>query len=286
MIESSHLIIKYDGLDTTDKAIELQGLGRSLIGIDKLIRKSLFYIETGKQLKRIETSPFVVKTKQPREGSILYDIYLTSSVYFAPLLHDFYLTDTHLKRYLPKLISGIMLKMAGYDKKANNQLEIAKLIFENQEKERQNITRLIEGERLHTENIIRYFVQDAKESVFPVGKNCDKMSVSGSGEEVVFDTTMADSIRSNGNLEVEDMELLTTTINGYIIDQKQIKIPHPEEENGGLLIGRVTDPEFDKIPNIYLDALGSRKPVILNIRKRRNPNGRLKDVFVSGAKAP
>ena len=264
------LIIRFEDMDTQDNLVEIQILGQSLIGINRLVGNGLQLFETGKFLQRSETSPFLIKTNPPEIGSNEIAIILVESSTYLPLIHNFILAKQSI--IIGNLLSGLLLKMGGRELDSTEKLNAVVDFFER-------INQDSEGESRHVENVIDKLNPYARQVVTPIGKFSDNMVLVYHGEQTIIDLPIADSIRTKKRLEVGKKETIETTIDGIVLSQKQIKIPHPTEI-GKYLIGRVFDPVFDDTHNIYTDALSKKLPVRLTTIIRKNQNGKIIDFSV------
>ncbi len=269
-MSDNYLIIRFEGLDTQDNLIEIQSLGQSLIGIKRLVANGLHFFETGNCLRRGVLSPYLIKTKPPEIGSYEIAIILTESSAYLPIIHDYIISNQSI--ILGNLLSGLLLKMGGRELDSTEKLNAVVDFFER-------INQDSEGESRHVENVIDKLNPYARQVVTPIGKFSDNMVLVYHGEQTIIDLPIADSIRTKKKLEVGKKETIETTIDGIVLSQKQIKIPHPTEI-GKYLIGRVFDPVFDDTHNIYTDALSKKLPVRLTTIIRKNQNGKIIDFSV------
>ena len=267
------LIIRFEDMDTQDNLVEIQSLGQSLIGINRLVGNGLQLFETGKFLQRSETSPFLIKTNPPEIGSNEIAIILVESSTYLPLIHNFILAKQSI--IIGNLLSGLLLNMGGREQDSTEKLHA---VFDLYERNRQDRI----GEIRQVENAIEKLNPYARQVVTPIGKSSDSMVLVYNGEQTIIDFPIADSIRSKKRLEVrktDKIETIETTIDGIVLSKKQIKIPHPNEM-GKYLMGKVFDPVFLDPHNIYTEALSKKLPVKLTTKIRRYQNGKIKDISV------
>ena len=125
----------------------------------------------------------------------------------------------------------------------------------------------------------------ACKGVASVGHSSERIKIQNSdtGDETEIDLPDADAIRSKGKLEVGEMQEYEITVDGLIIHNKQIKIPHLTQP-GKFMTVHVRDPVFDQYPNnVYTDALINRSRLLVKAKPTITKDGQVKTLYIMNA---
>ena len=240
MNDDPNITMKFEGALADNHEIGMRHLGESLIGVEEILSKGLYMLDTGKLPKHFGHVPFVFKVRAPKQGSVDIAILIAQSPAFLPLLHKVYITAA--SDILWNWISGVLLKMSGKESEANEHIGQVVKLLDNVDARRH--AEIMEWQK---------FNRPAQRAVTPIGPFCNQISLPHKDRITEIDLPLADAIRSKGKLEVGDMEIMTVVVDGFTHHNRQLRILLPEMP-GRYLTAYVRDPAFDTAPNIYTEA--------------------------------
>ncbi len=169
------LTIRYEGGLADSHQLNLRHLGRSLIGIERLITIGLFALDRGRAPRRREhlsNLPFEIRASAPKRGSVGIELFLVN------LAGD--ILAIIASKVILSLIGGLVSRAAGKEKDARSHFEKVELERIRLDRERIERDREWESHR-HAEVMKHYELMEqrvqvlVKEAVSPVGHSCEAM---------------------------------------------------------------------------------------------------------------
>lgn len=269
------ITLKFDGRSASDHQIAMNELGKSLLGIDRVINSGLIAMSYGRIPKRGERFNLVATAKEPLAGSFEVVTVLQNVPGLLPLVHDFLVSGGTEAVF--RFTSYVLTKLGGRPNEAqmhlNAMLQMNRDHLDsrdrNEEQWKQTMLTVVDRLSPHVKDIAT-----------PIGKTASTLSVTASNGKLIttVDEPMADAIRSKEEDEVGDLEEMTIKVDGIINHSKQLKIENPQYE-GKFLTAEVRDPEFESFPNVYSNAaanLGSLKVMAKSMHR----NGDLHKIYI------
>ncbi len=269
-----HLTIRYRGGDADRHHVQLRKLGESLIGLERLVSVGLYVVEVGKFPSSRQRLRYVVQATQPQAGSVEIGALMEQAYWMGPLFQELYMTG--LSDIIWQWISGIMNTFGGRGQEGERRLiAFLERVNDTRHEEVMGIFDLLER--------ILPLAHAAKQSVSPVGRSCENMSISnGSGSNMEVDVPMADAIREKGKVEVSDMTEVRISVDGFTHHNRQLKVLCPDDPYR-YITAEVRDPAFDQTPNIYTDAAANKG--FLDVKAKITlKDGRVVRLYVMDAK--
>jgi len=272
-----NLLIEFHGAYSDNHQIDMRQFGYSLIGIERILRIGFICFSSHRFPKRGEESPVSIFMTQPYPGSYGFTTIIqevAGSNY--PLLNQFFVEQGH--RMSLKWLSGILLNRGGREEDSLQMTNDLVQIITNysdgiDQRRHEEIMELIKRPELS---------RSAREIVKPIGKSSNKLMISdGNGDKIEIDEPIADSIRSKDKLEVGEMETFVVRVDGFTHHNKQLKITHPNEP-GRFINGKINDPEFNNLPNIYTKAASENKELKVTAKPTLK-EGRITTLYISDA---
>ena len=278
--EQPHLVVSFEGGDADEQQMRTYEMGTALIGIDRLITTGLFRIATGGVPGPRAPQPFVIRTSTLRDGCIEIPLWLaTTTVASLALVRE--LCVSGASEVLWRWMSGVLMRLAGRDKEANDH--ISQLIAALREVNVQRHAELVKHiEGMQWSSFARYGAQ----TMAPVGRSCRYASLSGDQGKTVFDSYDGESIRANAQDRMGPMEALILTIDGFTHHNRQLRVVDPECP-GRYVPAHVRDPAFDIIPNVYTEAATRRAELrVMAKTARHKATGTIRAFFILDTPSP
>ena len=281
MTDSACLTVRYEGIDADSNMINLGYFGKSLSGIDRIISLGLATIEQGEIPKARFKSPLIARASVPREGSFEIQIFLEAiglSPFFSQIL------GTVRPEFIRNWISGVILNAGGRRRESvEHFIRIAELKEQSDKRKDDMILQLAQNEHEAHMELLQRTINPAQDTLAPVDRSCDTMSVINGEQTSEFDAATAFAVRSNKQLEVGPMETVLVKVDGLIRNNKQLKVFHPDEPNR-IVTAYVRDPSFDIEPNVYLKAMLNREKITISCKVARK-DGKIQRIYILDATA-
>lgn len=109
-MRKQEFVVKYEGGDAQQHALDMRQLGESLIGIERLVNTGLYVLEHGERPGHGRVLKSVVRVSTPQPGSLQFIPDLVAGVY--PLLSDSFV-QSHIGEVLRQLVKIPLLAMGG-----------------------------------------------------------------------------------------------------------------------------------------------------------------------------
>jgi len=279
-MDRAQFVFKYDGGDADRHAVDMRLLGRSLIGIDKIMSDAVIVLAERREPRKKERSPLIIVAESPKIGSATIYGELAPVFGTLPLVWDF--LNSSGGKLLWQFMSFVLKSRGGRKGDAQQHLEamLEQLrITENGRAEAD--ARAHDTIRYMFDRMLEKLAPAAREVVAPIGPSVDRLTVGGFGViGTSVDIPMADAIRSGGDLTVGDQEQMVVRVDGYQHHNRTLKIERLDGE--GYMTAYVTDPAFEIAPNLYTEA-AAQKAVLLVEGKKTFRDGRIERVHLSNA---
>jgi len=263
----AQFVIKFDGGDAVDHAVDMRLLGRSLIGFDRIISDGLVLITEGRLPGRNERYPLRAKAREPIIGSSGIPVDLTAAAGLLPL--GWWLLQTGATEVISKWVSFVLAWFGGRKGDAEIYMDALVKMREIEATERLESERMWHQEsaafRALAYELLKRQSNPAKEAVSAVGRSVDSVSLIPSNDifakpAVTVDVPMADAIRQEGELEISDKVKLELRVDGFVHHSRKLNVENPEEP-GVFISADVRDPAFDEAPNVYTKAASSKATI-------------------------
>lgn len=271
----SHLTIRYQGASADQHQVDLRDLGRSLVGIERLLAYGLFSMDTGRLPHKREALPFNIHATQAHEGCFEIGVVLTAGAAFAPGIHEMYITGA--SKVLWTYLSGVF-RMTSGDEQASKELVSQALDNLDKSDERRHLEMM---ELIRTPTIQNH----AGAAVAPIGISCDTMIVVSQGQETEIDFAMAEAIRSKGKRRTGARRTMTVVVDGIIHHNRQLRVYLGElEGREGPLVAYVRDSAIKQVPNVYARAAARRLPIVVTARPNFSQDGSVHSLVIFKAR--
>lgn len=276
--QEPHLTISFKGAQASENQLNMRQLGKSLIGMDRIISIGLDIMERGEIRKNIKRSPFEIRVAEPRSGSFEIYAWLEASSLFLPLFHEVFLTGA--SEILWRWTSTVLLKNSGRHKESTEHyaqlIDVVGSVVETV-----NEIDLRRHEEILT---LQKLKQPCRDVVSPVGDSCDRIILSVGDKNTEIDLPMAHVIRSREQLFVSEIKRIVVKVDGFNHQNRQLKVTHPDFPNR-FFTAYVRDPDFGNRPNIYTDAAVNQKTLLVTVEEiRRVEDNELKQMHIFEAK--
>lgn len=273
----------FEGGDADSHLVDMRLMGRSLIGIDRLLSDGMIVLGAHRMPRRGERAPVAVKAREPLAGSSVVLAQLGSLPGTLPLIWDF-VASGNAKTVLE--FASFVLKMRG-GRKADAQAHLDAMLEQMRISE---AARDRSEQRWHDSmgkwvGLLHHAVDKlsgaAKSAVAPIGPSVNSLKIgNGEGIKAEIDVPMADAIRDGADLVVGDQETLVVSVDGYTHHNRSLKIARLDGD--GFMSAAVTDPVFDQLPNIYTEAAAIRAKLLVECKKTTQ-EGRVVRIHISNA---
>lgn len=269
------ITLQFDGNLATNHQVALNELGKSLIGIDRIMNAGLIVMTHARLPKRGERFNLVVTASEPKPGSMDIITILAQTPGLLPLVHEFLISGGTEAVF--RFVSYVMTRLGGRKQEAEVHYN-AMLQMNRDHLEARNISDSQWQETLLT--AVDKLAPQTRESVTPIGKTASTLAITAQDGALTttIDEPMADAIRSKEDDEVGDTQNMTIKVDGIIHHSRQLKIEHPEIE-GKYITAEVRDPVFDSFPNKYSEAAASLSELSVTAKPTYR-NGELHKIYV------
>jgi hypothetical protein len=281
----AQFIIKFDGGDAAEHAVDMRLLGRSLVGFDRIISDGLILITEGRLPGKGERYPLRAKAREPVIGSSGIPVDLTTAAGLLPL--GWWLLQTGATEVISKWVSFVLAWFGGRKGDAEAYMDALVKMREIEANERLEAQRMWHQEgaafRALAYELLRRQSNPAKEAVSAVGRSVDSVSLIPSNDieakpAVTVDVPMADAIRQEGELEISDMVRLELRVDGFVHHSRKLNVENPEEP-GSFISADVRDPAFEQTPNVYTEAASSKSAIDVEAKIARRA-GQIERIYI------
>ena len=305
-MEGHKLTIRFDIRSTAKHALDMRQLGRSLIGIERVISIGLYGLDTGKVPRPAERLPLRVSAAEPRPGSVVFDPVISVIPATMPFLHDVLVAGG--ADIVWRWISGLFLRMGGRTSESERLIRGVKDVVDRVN-ERQHVERMTVEENRHQEqvkaeanrheermaelaaqrerdkglqHIIDRLIPSATEAVCPIKQSQDRILFTRGESATIIDFATARAIRSQKRYQWGESRDYVIQIDGFTHHNRQLKITHPEDQRR-FITAVVVDHEFEKKPNVYTMAAMNHEQLIVRARPQFR-NGEIQKLFIESAR--
>lgn len=277
----ANMLMKYEGGDADQHAVDMRLLGRSLQGFDRIISDGVVFFIERRAPKRRERAIVIVKAKEPQIGSNEIVSFLQAAPGILPFAWTV-LTDGS-SNFIWRWVSFVLSYFGGRKKDAEIHLDALMQILKDSSAERQQSQdQWMAHEAVWRDKLFAHLdrlVGPAIQAVAPVGPSVRSAGFSaGTAPLITVDEAMADAIRSKGELDVGDLQEMTLRLDGFVHHTRRLNVENPEEP-GQFLYADVKDPLFDEVPNVYTEA-ANRKATITVQAKQAHRAGKLERIYI------
>ena len=269
--------IKFEGLDATGASLEMYHFGKSLIGISRILKNSAHFAFRHEYARRLDKPYVRILARPPQKGSYILEAVAVAQTGY-PLLQPM-LEDVTWK-LITTVVGAIFLRRSGRREEMGRLLGMVENLIEQQgirdQSARQDLVEIVH--RLIDAN--QSAVRDA---LHPVGKTCASLQVGEiEANAPVIDLPTVDSIKSEGELFVEEDETYRGRLDSITLHTKSCKI-ELEEQEGKYYSGKIMDPEILEGKNKYTRALHHRLILQFTAKALVTKEGDIKTLYISDA---
>lgn len=280
---SDGFIIKFDGGDADNHAVDMRLLGESLQGIERIASDLLVAILTSRVPKKGERTPFVVKAHEPEAGTLTIPVAIQESA--ALLQLGWQIFGSSATEILSSWFKAVLLHHSGKTSDADKALEhVCELARQHNEALAKIDTHRHEetmGMQAILQSVIERLGPAASQAVAPVGPSVRRLWFFSSRRSEIpnleITTKDADRIREKATLEWTSLQTLTLQTDGYVFHNRRLSVAHPRKS--GFFSAEVDDPIADVENNPYAVA-GARRALIMVDAKLGYRSGELERIVI------
>ena len=258
--------LRFDGLDATNHQLDMRLLGRTLIGVDRVVSDAVILGATGRTATAKDRRELTILISAPRAACVELPGLIATAGGLLPIITE---TLKHPgPKYVFEFLSFLLKHNGGKPKEAEVHLMKAlDLAFEDRQHERETFFENEADWRAHSLALAALLTKPLREMVAPLGPSAETLTIQGAGvdQTTVIDVPMAEALRSNEALEVGDMNSYRVKIDGLIKHSRQLKVELLSDV-GIFVNAEVRDPAFDTLPNIYTKALDADGVLIVQAK--------------------
>lgn len=257
------IVIKFDGGDALEHAVDMKLLGRSLIGFERIISDGIILISENRLPKKFERAPLRVLAREPKYGSQVIWAFLHDSSGLLPLGWQL-ITVTNAK-IIWEWVSFVLKYYGG--RRSDAQIHLDAMI---EMRKIDESGRAASEERWHAQMgdwrdqmfaLVEKLAVPSGNAVAPVGPSVRTVGFASERSDMTeVDVPMADAIRAKGTLEISDLQEITLRVDGYTHHNKALKVERPDNP-GRYMSADIRDPLFETVPNPYTQAAEAQSAI-------------------------
>lgn len=290
--------VRYQGGYAGQHEIPARHLAASLTGLDRIVVRSLWAIETQIPATRSPSPETVsLNVHAPTPGCIDISLVAGAASVFMP-----YISSMHAairSKLCDHILNFTVLRWGGRPKEADTHLGKAldiieqhsqtvaqdriherEAVYADRQRERENMVALLRAQaELHR--------GDVAKAVAPVGASCRSMTIANDVVEFEIDEATAEAAKSKEELTVSDVIEMTFRVDGIELSSKTLRVFDPDTPNRRVKV-HIADPSFDPLnvsENPYDIAVRERRQIRLTGKATRKPDGTLRSFHAIGAVA-
>lgn len=174
--------------------------------------------------------------------------------------------------YVKHLLSAVVLSHGGRREEADVHLgQMIKIYGEalqsaslDRREERQAFERMQDRSLTALQDVVARMQPQARQIVAPIGRSSEVLKISGGDYALAteIDVAIADAVRAGGDLRVGDMEQFEVLFDGLSKQSRSAKVEIVSGD-GRLIPADIRDPVFDDFPNIYTNAFGDERTIVV-----------------------
>ncbi len=267
--------IKFEGLDATGGTLEMYYFGNSLVGISRILKNSAHFAFRHEYAKRLDKPYVRILARPPREGSYVLEavaIAQTGYPLLQPMLEDV------TWELITTVVGAIFLRRSGRREEMNRLLGMIENLIEQQGIRDENARKDLVG---IVHRLIDANQTSVRHALHPVGKTCASLQVGDTEANApVIDLPTVDSIRSEGELVVQDDKTYRGRLDSITLHTKSCKI-ELEGQEGKYYSGKIMDPVILEEENKYTKALHQRSILQFTAKALTTQDGDIKTLYIS-----
>lgn len=250
------IIIRYDGLDATQHAIEITALGDSLAGLGRIIGVAATFAVTDKLVLHSDARPLKVVVGPPEPNCV------TLQAALAWVDQSAFVAGT-ASALTASLVAYIIKSYAGQKEEMKHLRAITEQALRQAgHRDDKIVERLLDT----VDKMADSLKPSVRKAVKPVGVTAQTMTVGGSSPgsaRVVVDKAMRDAIDADAPLEVGDEVMVEVRFEEMNLVSRTCRIAFNEEDH---FSAEITDPVFLIPNNAYATAFAAQTS--LQVRAR------------------
>lgn len=247
------ILIKYEGYDADEHEIDLRLLGKSIVGLERIISSGFVLFEHGRWIRRKEQLPLLLRAKEPRKSSFELPVLFGHLGGVLPLLHQALTDKVHEMAW--EWLNWVMASLSDRKKEADPHFESLMAL------NREMMDRHERSEREQREFLLQTLDKSlafAKDAVAPVGPSCKSINFGIGDHGKQFDIPDAEKIRAKKDTKLDDEREFRLRIDGLIIHNHRLQVELASEP-GQYIPAEVKDPIYDELPNPYMEAIKDQR---------------------------
>jgi len=277
-------IVTYTGLYADDHVVDVQDLGRSLIGLGRVANSVTHFWLYGEVVK--DSRLFRVRhyAGPPQKNGVLYELAALMAQgqlpIFAPLLCE--LADA----VLPHIWQAMIHRATGRGGEMHKALDLAHDTIVRYD----DFARSVHDGHMadkrwlqdHVDSLTDANRRSMVEIPAPVGRSCNKETVwVGSVSPTEIDEPTAQVLRSKEPLQVGDTATYEAVLEA--VDTTNGSCKFTVSGDGKQTKGKITDPALANPENVYTRALDTKRSVVLT-GKPVTKDGKIVQIYISDAR--
>lgn len=290
--------VRYRGGDADQHELPARHLAASLEGIDRIVVRALWAIETSAPSKRSPLPKTLgVSVRAPTAGCLDISAYATVATAVMPFVASMH--EAVRNKLCEHIVSYTVLRWGGRKNEAENNLGAAMDIIdaqnerfaEDRKHERDAAYEDRQREREHIAGLLRSQADsqrgDARKAVQPVGVSCRNMLISHEDQKTEFDEATAEAVKAKEELSVSEVMDMTVQVDGIELSSKTLKVFDPDRPGKRVNV-HISDPAFDPLhpgENPYETAVNERRRIRLTGKATRKADGTLRSFHAISALA-
>lgn len=278
------MAVTFTGLTADEHLLDVQQLGHSLVGFGRAANTVTHFYLNGQVVADSRLYQVRVYAGPPRENGVLYEflaLMATSQLpLYAPLLLE--MAET----VLPVLWRALIERLLGRNAESDKMIELLmQMVASNDDFRRQ----VHDGQmadkawlQKHIDKLTEATRNPMAEATTPVGRSCRRETLHPDTPYAVeIDEAAAQSLRSKGELQVEESRTLELLLHAVNLDTGAARAEIVGQE-GQVFPVKISDPLLSQTGNPYTRALHTRTALAV-VAKPTTKDGQLVKLFVSDA---
>ena len=250
--------IKYEGGHAKDHSLNLRQLGKSVLGIERILSAGIYVTGAMEEPKTRGRIPFSIQTRPPEPGSLDLGLLLIISEQVVPFLSARYLES--ISKFLLDWVKSLYHKKLSEDSPNSEgayfrlMTEITHRMAELSDRDSLSKEKLETFERMFNRTMDS-LDKARTDAITPIGRSCTSMHFLNGADFFEIDTDIAQRIRRKGGASLGPEEMMTLQIVEAARDTNKLRVI-VRALQGRKLIAYVDDPEihYPVEQNRYLQA--------------------------------
>jgi hypothetical protein len=281
MPEDPSIIIKFEGGDADRHLLDMRLLGRSYVGLDRIVSAGVILLSEGRAPRRGERAALIVKAKEPKTGSV--ETITTLQEQAGMLGLGWQIFKDSGGEIVCEWLKFVLEYWAGNKDKSDKALEAMLQLNRDhlaaRDKADERNVAALKDITMQALDIVKTLGRAANEAVAPIGPSARSGTIrTAHGHPFAVDEPMADAIRAKGEVEVSELQELVLTADGWTYHSRLLNVHHPERP-GRFISAKVRDPLGEVDGNVYADAARDKATVVVQGKIARRA-GEIEGIYI------